>query len=150
MNLLFLIGGVVLAILTIIVVRELFKKEKAPPVAKRPVLSTHSPKEGVQVDVLVKGSGREAISGAEVRVHYTAWLTNGVKVDSSHDRGEVFGFTMGRNEVIPGWEEGMVGMKVGEVRKFTISPENAYGPKGKANVPPNSTIVFEVELIKAI
>lgn len=104
----------------------------------------------MRVDVLAEGSGPEAIAGKKVRVHYTAWLTNGKKVDSSYDKGEVFSFVMGRRQVIPGWEAGMLGMREGEKRKFTIDPDQAYGAKGKANVPPNAVIVFEVELLKVI
>ncbi|MDA8792177.1 FKBP-type peptidyl-prolyl cis-trans isomerase [Bacteriovoracaceae bacterium] len=134
--------------LAFFVIRELFlKKSKSRPLANVRILKTEVPKEGVQVDILKEGTGAGVNAGSKVRVHYTAWLVSGVKVDSSHDRGELFDFTVGRNEVIPGWEAGMIGMKSGEIRKFTISPENAYGSKGKANVPPNSIIIFEVELI---
>ena len=116
---------------------------------KKPISST-TPKKGVQVDVMKAGVGKEAKSGRLVQVHYTAWLENGKKVDSSYDKGQIFAFEMGKNQVIPGWEAGMIGMKEGEERKFTIAPEQAYGSKGKANVPPNAVIVFQVELLKVI
>lgn len=115
----------------------------------KPIKSTE-PKKGVQVDVMQEGTGPEAKSGSHVKVHYTAWLENGTKVDSSYDKDEIFKFQMGRNQVIPGWEAGMLGMKQGEKRKFTIAPSQAYGAKGKANVPPNATIIFEVELIELV
>lgn len=106
--------------------------------------------EGVQVDILKQGKGPSAEAGKSVRVHYNAWLESGLKVDSSFDKGEAFTFKLGHRQVIPGWEAGMLGMKVGEKRKFTIAPDQAYGDKGKANVPPNATIIFEVELLKII
>lgn len=122
------------------------KKVRKIPIQK-PIKSTE-PKKGVQVDVLQEGSGPEAKRGSHVTTHYTAWLEDGTKVDSSYDKGETFSFQMGMNQVIPGWEAGMIGMRRGEKRKFTIAPSQAYGAKGKANVPPNATIVFEVELLE--
>lgn len=89
--------------------------------------------------------------GKTVSVHYTGWLTNGKQFDSSKG-GKPFEFKMGANKVIPGWEKALLdqgGMKVGETRKFTIPPELAYGPSGTpdGSIPPNSTLVFEVELL---
>jgi len=138
--------------LLVLVVRELMRPqvEHKKPKKNMPILSSHSPRAGVDVDILKVGTGAEAVSGKIVRVHYTAFLTNGKKVDSSYDRSEVYSFTMGRREVIPGWEAGMIGMKQGEIRKFKIAPEHAYGAKGKAEVPPNATMIFEVELIQVI
>ena len=123
------------------------KDNPRPSKMQSQVLSSSTPKQGVQVDVLQMGEGSPAKSGDHVEVHYVASLTNGKVVDSSYEKGGSFKFQMGRRQVIPGWEAGMMGMKVGEKRKFTIAPEQAYGKKGKANVPPNATIVFEVDLI---
>jgi FKBP-type peptidyl-prolyl cis-trans isomerase len=117
---------------------------KAPAVA----LETKVLKKGMQVDKLKEGTGPGAASGKTVTVHYRAFLQNGTEVDSSYVKGEPFVFTLGKRQVIPGWEMGMLGMKVGEVSRFVIAPEHAYGAEGKGKVPPNAEIIFEVTLLK--
>ena len=102
------------------------------------------------------GDGAEARSGRVVRVHYTGWLYDpsqpdkrGQKFDSSKDSQQPFDFTLGAKEVIPGWDEGVAGMKVGGTRTLTIPPAMGYGARGVGGViPPNSTLVFEVELLE--
>lgn len=94
------------------------------------------------------GSGDAVAPGSQVTVHYTGWLTDGAKFDSSKDRGDPFSFPLGAGRVIRGWDEGVQGMQVGGVRKLTIPPELGYGARGAGRViPPNATLVFEVELL---
>lgn len=96
----------------------------------------------------VVGTGAEAVAGKKVSVHYTGTLTNGQKFDSSLDRGKPFQFVLGAGQVIKGWDQGVAGMKVGGKRKLTIPPDMGYGARGFPPViPPNSTLVFEVELL---
>ena len=103
---------------------------------------------GLIYEDTVEGNGAEALAGAFVTVHYTGWLTDGSKFDSSKDRDEPFEFPLGRRNVIAGWDEGVQGMRVGGVRKLTIPPQLGYGARGAGGViPPNATLVFEVELL---
>lgn len=103
---------------------------------------------GLEIQDLKVGSGAEAKSGHQVSVHYVGTLTNGKKFDSSRDRDEPFGFRLGAGQVIKGWDQGVAGMKVGGLRKLTVPADMAYGARGFPPViPPNSTLVFEVELL---
>jgi FKBP-type peptidyl-prolyl cis-trans isomerase FkpA len=114
-----------------------------------------SPKQLQKIDVK-QGTGAEAVSGRPVIVHYTGWLydpaapgNKGAKFDSSVDRKVPFGFYLGEGKVIKGWDDGVVGMKVGGKRTLVIPPDQAYGAKGAGNViPPNATLIFDVELIE--
>ena len=103
---------------------------------------------GLKYEELVEGDGPAAGVGQQVSVHYTGWLTDGSKFDSSLDRDQPFEFKLGRGMVIRGWDEGVAGMKVGGRRKLTIPPQLGYGAQGAGGViPPNATLVFEVELL---
>ncbi len=102
----------------------------------------------LEIEDQITGEGDEAVAGQTVEVHYTGWLTDGTKFDSSLDRDQTFSFKLGAGQVIAGWDQGVAGMKVGGARKLTIPPEMGYGERGAGGViPPNATLVFKVELI---
>ena len=101
------------------------------------------------VDDTQVGNGDEAASGNTVTVHYTGMLLDGTKFDSSHDRNQPFSFRIGEGRVIRGWEEGLVGMKVGGKRTLTIPPDMAYGSRGvPPAIPPDATLKFDIELLE--
>lgn len=102
----------------------------------------------LKVEKIIEGSGAAPQAGSIVVVHYTGWLENGRKFDSSVDRGEPFEFVLGRGQVIRGWDEGVAQLKVGDKARITIPPEMGYGARGAGGViPPNATLIFEVELL---
>lgn len=102
---------------------------------------------GLKYEDVVVGTGAEAQKGKRVSVHYTGRLQDGTKFDSSLDRGEPYTFVLGSGSVIQGWDEGLVGMKVGGKRKLTIPPSMGYGPSGMGPIPPNATLLFDCELM---
>jgi FKBP-type peptidyl-prolyl cis-trans isomerase FkpA len=103
----------------------------------------------LQIEDIKVGTGAEAKAGQKVSVHYVGTLTDGNKFDSSRDRGKPFEFGLGAGQVIKGWDQGVAGMKIGGVRKLTIPPHLGYGARGTPGgpIPPNATLVFEVELL---
>src|ERR1700688_97387 len=104
--------------------------------------------DGLQYWDIKVGTGATATAGHSVKVHYTGWLTNGTKFDSSVDRGEPFSFNLGAGQVIKGWDEGVAGMKIGGKRQLRIPPELGYGSRGAGGViPANATLIFDVELL---
>lgn len=103
----------------------------------------------LKIEDITVGNGDEAVAGKTVTVNYVGTLTNGTKFDSSYDRNQPFTFHLGAGEVIKGWDQGVAGMKVGGKRKLTIPSDLGYGEAGAGGViPPNATLVFEVELLK--
>jgi len=104
---------------------------------------------GLKYEELVIGEGATAAAGQTVVVHYTGWLEDGAKFDSSKDRNTPFDFSLGAGQVIKGWDEGVSGMKIGGTRKLTIPSDLGYGAQGAGGViPPHATLIFEVELLE--
>jgi peptidylprolyl isomerase/FKBP-type peptidyl-prolyl cis-trans isomerase FkpA len=148
------VAGRLALVLALVVLATGCSQSEAPKQDEsKPAAATAAPQPGATVTELKiedtkVGTGAEAVAGKSVTVHYTGWLTNGTKFDSSKDRGEPFLFRLGAGEVIKGWDQGVVGMKVGGVRKLTIPASLGYGTRGAGGViPPNATLVFEVELL---
>ena len=102
----------------------------------------------LEIEDLVLGEGEEAVNGKIISVHYNGTLEDGTQFDSSYDRGEPFEFTLGEGMVIQGWEQGFAGMKVGGRRKLTVPSHLGYGESEVGNIPANSTLIFEVELLE--
>ena len=106
---------------------------------------------GLKYEDITTGDGATAAAGQTVSVHYTGWLVDGTKFDSSRDRNDPFRFPLGGGRVIRGWDEGVQGMQVGGTRKLTLPPHLGYGAAGAGGViPPNATLVFEVELLEIL
>lgn len=144
---------VVLLLLVAIVIPACAQKEQTPPANKNagaaPVAANAvKTPSGLSYVDLVPGTGPSPVAGKPVKVHYTGWLENGTKFDSSVDRGQPFVFAIGAGQVIPGWDEGVMSMKVGGKRKLIIPSQLGYGAEGAGGViPPNATLIFEVELL---
>ncbi len=121
---------------------------KVAPTAPLATAAQNQPDAKVQMQDLVVGKGQEAKTGDTVSVHYVGTLTDGKEFDQSRKRGQPFSFPLGQGRVIKGWDQGVVGMKVGGKRKLTIPPSLGYGDRGAGSIPPNSTLLFEVELLE--
>jgi FKBP-type peptidyl-prolyl cis-trans isomerase len=124
--------------------------EESAPVSVESSWTTFPVDEATElvVEDLVVGTGSEATTGSPVLVHYTGYLVDGTMFDSSVERGEPFDFVLSQGMVIRGWDEGVAGMKVGGVRRLVIPPDMGYGSQGAGFIPPNATLVFEVELLE--
>lgn len=127
-------------------------KTTVQPVVEQKPLKQIQKMTELKIEILEQGTGdREVLSGDKISVHYIGTLVNGVKFDSSLDRGEPFIFTIGINQVIQGWDQGLLGMKVGEERKLTIPSDLAYGERGSGSViPPNAVLIFEIKLVSFV
>jgi peptidylprolyl isomerase/FKBP-type peptidyl-prolyl cis-trans isomerase FkpA len=140
-------------VLAVVALATSCSQSEAPKQDQQPAAAAAAPQPGATVTELKMedtkvGTGDQAVTGKSVTVHYTGWLTDGTKFDSSKDHGQPFTFQLGGGQVIKGWDQGVVGMKVGGVRKLTIPSSLAYGANGAGGViPPNATLVFEVELL---
>jgi FKBP-type peptidyl-prolyl cis-trans isomerase len=136
----------VLCVLVFVALVQLINSNASAGEKKEKIITTDS---GLKYVDIKEGSGEAAKKGDTVDVHYTGWLKDGKKFDSSKDRNRAFSFTLGAGRVIKGWDEGVQGMKVGGVRKLIIPPDLAYGKRGAGNViPPDAELTFEVELLK--
>lgn len=133
------------------IIEELAKKPAEKKPTKSPEEKTMTEITELKIETLSSAEGDIAKKGDTLQMHYTGTLLDGSKFDSSVDRGQPFQFTLGVGQVIKGWDEGIVGMKVGEKRKLTIPYQMAYGDRGFPPViPPKSPLVFEIELIKIV
>ena len=122
-------------------------QKTAAPVEKKELNVEYTTASGLKYKILEKGTGKRAVAGSTVSVHYTGRLTNGTKFDSSRDRGQPFSFKLGQGMVIKGWDEGIALLNVGDKAVFTIPPSIGYGDREMGSIPANSTLVFDVELM---
>jgi peptidylprolyl isomerase len=115
-----------------------------PPVAGEPTFS----ETGLGIIDIETGTGATPEAGQTLAVHYTGWLSDGTKFDSSLDRGTPFEFALGLGQVIPGWDEGLATMNVGGIRRLILPPELAYGEAGRPGIPPNAELTFDIQLLE--
>lgn len=144
-------GIVAILVLAIAGVLVLGLKGSKTNIEEKPLTVTNTNQTtSLKIEDLTEGTGKAAESGDTLTVNYKGTLLNGTQFDSSYDRGQPFKFTLGAGQVIAGWDQGVLGMKIGGKRKLTIPPELGYGSRGAgADIPPNSTLIFEVELLDA-
>lgn len=153
----FLVPGIVLGILIVLVLTQMFGKKDSSTnnstattqdETVSPIVSNASPSAGLKIEDIKVGTGKEVKSGDTVTINYVGTLENGQKFDSSYDRNQAFETQIGVGQVIKGWDEGVIGMKVGGKRKLTIPSDLGYGSRGAgAVIPPNATLIFELELL---
>lgn len=142
---------VVVVVVLLILLIVYFRGKSSPKIEDYSVGQNKSDQvmeDNLKIEDIKIGTGVEAVNGKVIKVHYTGTLVDGTKFDSSVDRGQPFSFTLGASQVIAGWDQGVLGMKVGGKRKLTIPPSLAYGEQGiPGAIPPNATLIFEVELL---
>ena len=142
---------IALLILVALVVGYLiFSNNKNQTTDMAPSNNSQTQASNLKIEDIQVGTGKEVVSGDNIVIHYKGTLTDGTKFDSSYDRGEPFETQIGVGQVIKGWDEGVVGMKVGGKRKLTIPPEMGYGNRAVGPIPANSTLIFEVELVDVL
>lgn len=148
--------SIVLALVGIVVFSQMSNKseDSSPSDTSTDVSNTTpttipdtSPSAELKIENIKLGTGKEVQAGDTVTINYVGTLENGQKFDSSYDRNQPLETQIGVGQVIKGWDEGVIGMKVGGKRKLTIPPDFAYGPRGVGTIPPNSTLIFELELL---
>jgi len=138
--------GLAIILVILLIFYFLPKKEETSSVGQNQQLKIME--NGLKIEDIKTGNGAEAKAGNTITAHYTGTLLDGTKFDSSLDRGQPFSFELGAGRVISGWDQGVLGMKVGGKRKLTIPPDLAYGANGiPGMIPPNAALVFEIELL---
>jgi len=145
--------GVISALVLVVIIGlilTIVKNPNAQNIDTESVDNIVEEKSEVIIEILTEGTDPASTVGDTLRVHYVGTFLDGEVFDSSRDRGEPFDVTLGLGRVISGWEQGLLGMKTGEVRRITIPPHLAYGESGTGSIPPNSTLVFEVELLEIL
>lgn len=147
-NIFLLIFPIFIAFIAFILIMHFSSPTYKEEQKQKNTTTTITTEQQVTTEILKEGSGNEAKSGDTITVHYTGTLVDGTKFDSSYDRNEPFTFTIDSGQVIKGWDKGCIGMKVGEKRKLTIPPELGYGSQPQGNIPANSTLIFEIELLE--
>ena len=130
-----------------LVVIAVWPSDKNKDMGNQPTGGSYTTASGLQIEVVQEGNGLAIENGQTAVVHYTGTFTDGKKFDSSIDRGTPFEFPLGGGQVIKGWDEGVLGMKVGEKRKLAVPPELGYGPNDYGPIPGGSTLLFDVELL---
>lgn len=150
-----ILGAIIIVILGLIAyavyVRIQKNQDEVPPTTKTNPAPETTATFQLFVEDIVVGNGPEVMEGDRISVHYVGKLDDGTIFDSSRERGKPFEFVLGTGEVIPGWDKGLVGMRVGGIRRLVIPPEMAYGSTGFGDViPPNATLTFEIELLDII
>ena len=138
---------IVLLFIIALVVIAVWPSDKNKDMGNQPTGGSYTTASGLQIEVVQEGVGVAIENGQTAVVHYTGTFTDGKKFDSSVDRGAPFDFPLGGGQVIKGWDEGVLGMKVGEKRKLTVPPELGYGPNDYGPIQGGSTLLFDVELI---